>query len=617
VSSPFEDPEFVAQLARMGVVHAPGMAARMMEDLAPLLAAEGIDLDNPDQDIDLDDLDEALARATEHHNLMLFTPVGTRRAEALAVLRRFAEAFAEGDEDRAAAVLAGIGSEPVADAPAISHLIGVSLGLLDAWHTDPGLRAALTGTRLPRWNRAAWAAATDVLALARKGRAFASLASLHRHGGLALLEGSVLLVAASLIARAASENATVQEVAGRVLVDGGAGRAPVRPVPPAASPQRPGASFMRTRPAPGAGRGPGTAPRMRGGMASADRALRRGFAAWLERAPSIAAPTVPEELEMLQALADIGRGHGLDLHHAPDIEALIDLLWDADDPESPEALEAALETLDDYVHFRLDAGHDLPAWEAAHEALEDALVDAGAGSGPLGAILEHAEEVDPEVRRAALARTPLIAAVAELLQWVGTGRPATQSGGVRRADIEHVAGMLGIRAVGVAKRVGSERDEDAPLQALSMAQVPLLAQWWEALATAEVIETASSRVRPGPAAAEWTAEALPPLGLAETVAAMFVAQTLTAPLGQGTLGALIVQESVLQLIRALAPEDLGPGLPDSALPGDGTVWTLRNLERVALVTSARTAGLEVTEGLRAAVARGLLAVALLAGTDDE
>jgi hypothetical protein len=620
VTSPFEDPEFAAALAGMGVVHAPGMAAAMMEELAPLLAAEGIDLNDLDEDIDLGGLNEALARASERHNLMLFTPVGAQRAGALAVLRLFAESFAEGDEDQAAAVLAGVGSEPVGDAPAVSHIIGVCLGLLDAWHTDPGLRAALAGTRVPRWNRAARAAATDVLALARKGRAFASLASLHRHGGLALFEGSVLLVAASLIARAGSEDASVRDLAGRVL----AGSAPAEPPAPrlrrAAPPEAQGSGFLRPHPGVGApgqrGRAGGhTVPR---GMASADRALRRGFGAWLERAPSIAAPTVTEELELMQALVGIARGYGLDLHRAADVEPLVDLLWNADDPENPEALECALATLDDYVHVRLDAGYDLPGWEEAHEAVEDVLEDSGAGAGPLGAVLDDAEEIDPGVRRGALARTPLIAAVDGLLEWVGAGRAATQTGGVRRADIGHVAGMLGVRAVGVAKRLGSEVGEDAPVQALSMADVPLLADWWEALAAAEVIETASSRVRPGPAAAQWRAEGLPPLMLAETVAAMFVAQTLTAPLGQGAFGALIVQESIVQLMRALAPEDLDLDVTEPALPGGGPVWTLRDLERAGLLTGAGATGLEVPDGLRAAVARGLLAVlALLAGTDDE
>jgi hypothetical protein len=48
------------------------------------------------------------------------------------------------------------------------------------------------------------------------------------------------------------------------------------------------------------------------------------------------------------------------------------------------------------------------------------------------------------------------------------------------------------------------------------------------------------------------------------------------------------------------------------------VWTLRNLESAGLVTGATEADLTVPEGLRAAVARGLLlTVALHVETIDE
>jgi hypothetical protein len=99
---------------------------------------------------------------------------------------------------------------------------------------------------------------------------------------------------------------------------------------------------------------------------------------------------------------------------------------------------------------------------------------------------------------------------------------------------------------------------------------------------------------------------------------MFAARTLIRPMGQGTFGALIVEESIVQLMRALAPEDIDLDLPESALPGGGTAWTLRDLQGAGLVTGTPAAGLEVPGGLRAAVAHGLLLlVTLLARTDDE
>jgi hypothetical protein len=53
----------------------PGIAKEMLRELAPLLAEEGIDVDNIDVP-DLDTLQEAMNRAVERHNMTRFTPVG-------------------------------------------------------------------------------------------------------------------------------------------------------------------------------------------------------------------------------------------------------------------------------------------------------------------------------------------------------------------------------------------------------------------------------------------------------------------------------------------------------------------------------------------------------------
>jgi hypothetical protein len=47
----------------------------MLRELAPLLADEGIDVENIDVP-DLDTLQQALDRAVERHNMTRFTPVG-------------------------------------------------------------------------------------------------------------------------------------------------------------------------------------------------------------------------------------------------------------------------------------------------------------------------------------------------------------------------------------------------------------------------------------------------------------------------------------------------------------------------------------------------------------
>ena len=64
----------------------PGLADEMMRELAPLLAEEGVDVDDIDVP-DLPTLQAAMNRAGERHNMTLFTPVGSARTLAVAALR--------------------------------------------------------------------------------------------------------------------------------------------------------------------------------------------------------------------------------------------------------------------------------------------------------------------------------------------------------------------------------------------------------------------------------------------------------------------------------------------------------------------------------------------------
>ena len=74
----------------------PGMANELLQELAPLLAEEGIDVNNIDVP-DLDTLQQALSRAIERHNMAMFTPVGHARELAAVTMRLAAEAIAGGD----------------------------------------------------------------------------------------------------------------------------------------------------------------------------------------------------------------------------------------------------------------------------------------------------------------------------------------------------------------------------------------------------------------------------------------------------------------------------------------------------------------------------------------
>lgn len=218
--SPFDDPAVRAELARLGIVHTPGMAAEMMRELSPLLAEEGIDLDHLEANVDLDVVNAALARATERRNMELFTPVGEQRAMALTVHRLISEALAEGSVDLARVVIDGIQPDPVGTMPSAAQVIGVGLGILDQWHRDPALAAALKGTTIPAWDAVAVRAARDILDAARDGAAFAELGTLHKkHHGKLVLEGTLLAVAGAVAALAAIGGESVREAASRLLDD--------------------------------------------------------------------------------------------------------------------------------------------------------------------------------------------------------------------------------------------------------------------------------------------------------------------------------------------------------------------------------------------------------------
>ena len=629
MTDPFDDPEIRAQLAKAGIVRKPGAAQQMLHELAPLLAAEGIDMDELDESTDVHSLNAALGRAIERRDLELFTPVGRHRTASLTVLARFSTAIAAGDASLARTVLGAIEREPHGDTPAISHVIGVSTGVLDAWHTDPQLRAALGTSRVPRWERSARAAATDILALARKGRAFDSLQGLHRrHSGSVIFEGAALAVAASVIARAKRDGVSVPELIDRALSDAGAryGQSPPHAAPPSAA-GRQGASFRRPE-----------QPAGRPVSSRADRAVVRDFGAWLRQQPTIDASTARAETQALGALFALARRAELEPQIADDVVELADLIIGFEDADSADVIEDALGTLDLYAHFWMEtADEDLESWEEAHETLQAALAALSDEADVIAQAIDAAERLGPAQQGAALAQTRVITAVPALLEWLGAGRQASPTGGVRRADIQHVAGLLGVAAIGVDRRPAGEA-AFAPLfdletgkptgnmvHAMAMRDVPVLAAWWEALIAAEVIETKASRVRPGPAAAQWSA-GQPPLEAAETALGVFVAELLVHNRKRfhTYFEEPVIAATLEQLLRALDPEVTGAvDERDGARPELANLLTprvllnLRRLEDAGLLEIDDAGAPAVPVALGGAVARGVvLAMAFLAAPEE-
>jgi len=192
----------------------PGMADEMLRDLAPLLAEDGVDINNLP---DIDTLNRALQRATERRNMELFTPVGARRDQAISLVQLVVTAIVDGETELAGALLDSAQPEsPNDSAPEVSSCIGLTLGLLDDWlaghHPDAPMTLA-TMIRLPAGHWFGQRAAVNVLALAGKGRAFRSLGSLIiGQGSHQLLAGSCLAVAAAVTAWSNIEGSPVAEL---------------------------------------------------------------------------------------------------------------------------------------------------------------------------------------------------------------------------------------------------------------------------------------------------------------------------------------------------------------------------------------------------------------------
>lgn len=179
----------------------PGMANELMVELAPLLAEEGIDINNIDVP-DLDTLQHAMNRAIERRNMALFTPVGEVRQIAVVTLWLIVEAILDDDSRLAGAILDQIQPEsPDNTVATVASCIGIALGLLDEWLSgqDRNAPADLAAhTALPKGHWTGERAATHVLVLAGKGRAFRSLHTLITgQGSPQLLAGSALALAAA------------------------------------------------------------------------------------------------------------------------------------------------------------------------------------------------------------------------------------------------------------------------------------------------------------------------------------------------------------------------------------------------------------------------------------
>lgn len=168
---PFEEADDADLLARMQ--RDPEIIDEVLEQLKPLLAADGIDTQNL-PNVDPNELHAAMTRAIERHQMEAHTPVGDARVLTVATVRDLSEALHHQKTAQAEQLWRSLRLEPTPNLPSSSHVMGLTLETLDSIYTDTRLRTALGIVRLPELSDATRAAAQDIQRSAMQGQAFNS-----------------------------------------------------------------------------------------------------------------------------------------------------------------------------------------------------------------------------------------------------------------------------------------------------------------------------------------------------------------------------------------------------------------------------------------------------------
>lgn len=453
------------------------------------------------------------------YNADLATPVGVHRGLTLSVLKEFAGLVQAHRMSEARQLLGSVHPEADGEHPAVSQVIGLAASLLDDWAADPAYKAAVRGAKLPKWSKPASKAARDVLGACLKHRAFSTTTDLvRRHQAENAFEGSAVAVAAVLAAIARKSRGGVDRVAAELLPD-------------AAAPIRRREAWQ---PSPDAGESGSEEETLPLSLKGEERVqAQEAELRVAERAATLSEEDLEREVQWFRLVVSAAEGVGVDLDDPEQTLSFFDSLRSfAQMPE--DVLPGFLFALSDYVEARYRA--DPGTWEHVDTKIGEVLQELFGDSKRPGArvgdadtgddteqaaanvpaevvdLIQGVDEISLEERVAAVTATPVVAGIRELTDWIGSGRQVTASGQLRRADIEPVAAMLGLRAQGVAKRPaageeGDIADAEHPLQVRSANEIAELALWWDVLARGNLVEVGKTKVQVGPEAQKYGAEA--------------------------------------------------------------------------------------------------------------
>lgn len=565
--SPSDDPEFFPLPPGVEIRHRVGADAELMEQLAPLLAAEGIDITNL-AEADPEVLNEAITRAVERHNMELSTPVGDQRARAVNTLRELVVALHTENVAEVQNLFGSIGPAPTRHRPSSGHLTGVTMENLDSIYRNTALHPALHVVEIPKVDPKTKAAAEEILELAAKGAAFRALdALLTNHGGFEVARAGIYLLAATVTAVATHQNATFDRVLDELV--------PVLEISPR--------------------------PVTNGEQTSSSQEYLEDFASWLKTQDDVAEVAAKISIIFTSMVEDAAR-EDIDPHDPDDFDVWIMAVLAN---TQPQYVVTALEIIKHYLQFRLRTDLDPDRWHQAHAKITDMTVVHKAPPWDFEQIFTAAQSVDYDTRGRAMRQLPIVSGTKQLRDWLDTPHPTTESGAPRTEDVHTIGAMIGLEVHGTTRL----RRRMSGHQVESALDVPELMIWWWALEELGVIAVANGTVELGPAAGEYFEAENIPFEAAEGMIATYVKIFLIHGLEHAPLEVSSVGHTLGRLLNSLA--GMPPATEASADDFRGQLVQQRSDEYLRSLHAFGLLGAdlrepEIPEPLRGAVFYGLM-----------
>ncbi|WP_162150207.1 plasmid pRiA4b ORF-3 family protein [Arthrobacter sp. H14] len=181
--------------------------------------------------------------------------------------------------------------------------------------------------------------------------------------------------------------------------------------------------------------------------------------------------------------------------------------------DEPGAAEAFVDSWHTYVHYLQDSGRWTGSDEEFAETHSVLSEDWDEHDVPLPNV--DVPELSQSEEAIGFSQLELIHRTNRLLEWLGTGQQVTQTGALRRKDIEAAAACVGVRVKAGNKsspaleplpgleQTDDESDESTVPTVRSMHDVLLLSTIWAALNAAGLISMTSTTVKPTAQAEQW------------------------------------------------------------------------------------------------------------------